>query len=173
MAACDTGKMILFIHSVLWDLRIPQEVATLLYKDNDACTAMGNAEKPTPCTWHINIKYASLCKWVERDLVILDRIDTSINMADHLMKALQPIIFHRHTDFLLGYVPPMYSPLYHSIVGTYTNHLIDLNLYVPKSFTTPITAAAARLYAPTPADYQHSPWLSILGHGQYNPLFWT
>jgi hypothetical protein len=30
MAACDTGKMILFIRSVLWDLHVPQEVATLL-----------------------------------------------------------------------------------------------------------------------------------------------
>ncbi len=162
--------MFLFIRSILWDLGIPQEVATLLYKDNDACTAMGNAQKPTPHTRHIDIKYFSLCKWVEWDLVILDRIDTSINMADHLTKALQPILFHWHADFLLGHVPPMYSPLYHSIVGTYTNHSIDLDLYVPESFTTPITAAAARVYAPTPADYQHSPW-SILGHGQYNPIF--
>ena len=171
MAACNTGKMILFIRSVLWDLRIPQEVATLLYEDSNACTAMGNAQKPTPRTRHIDINYFSLCEWVERDLVILDRIDTSINMADQLTKALQPILFHWHADFLLGHIPPMYSPLYHSIVGTYTNHSIDLDLYVPESFTTPITATAARVYAPTPADYQHSPWLSILGHGQYNPIF--
>ena len=43
MAAYDTGKMILFVRSVLWDLDIPQEAATVLYEDNDACTAMGNA----------------------------------------------------------------------------------------------------------------------------------
>jgi hypothetical protein len=103
--------------------------------------------------------------------MILDRIDTSINMADHLTNALQPILFHRHANFLLGHVPPMYSLLYHSIVGTYTNHSINLDLYVPKSFTTPLTTAAARVYAPTPTDYQHSPWLSILGHGRYNLLF--
>jgi hypothetical protein len=48
MAAYDTGKMILFVRSVLWDLGIPQEAATVLYKDNDGCTAMGNAQKPTP-----------------------------------------------------------------------------------------------------------------------------
>ncbi len=47
MAAYDTGKMILFISSVMWDLGIPQEVATILYEDNNACTAMGNAQKPT------------------------------------------------------------------------------------------------------------------------------
>jgi hypothetical protein len=76
MAACDTGKMILFVQSVLWDLGIPQEVATLLFEDANACTAMRNAQKPTPRTGHIDIKYFSLCKWVEQDLVILDRIDT-------------------------------------------------------------------------------------------------
>jgi hypothetical protein len=70
MAACNMGKVILFIRSVLWDLGIPQEAATLLYKDNDACTAMGNAQKPTPHTRHIDIEYFSLCEWVERDLVI-------------------------------------------------------------------------------------------------------
>jgi hypothetical protein len=47
MAAYDTGKMILFVRSILWYLGIPQEAATLLYKDNNGCTAMGNAQKPT------------------------------------------------------------------------------------------------------------------------------
>jgi hypothetical protein len=100
MAACDTGKMILYVRSILWDLHIPQEAATLLYEDNDGCTAMGNAQKPTTRTRHIDIKYFSLCDWVERDLMILERIDTSINMADHLTKALQPTLFHRHADYL-------------------------------------------------------------------------
>ena len=72
MAAYDTGKMILFIRSVLWDLGIPQEAATVLYEDNDACTAMGNAQKPTPRTRHMDIKYFSICEWVEQDLVHLE-----------------------------------------------------------------------------------------------------
>jgi hypothetical protein len=76
------------------DLHVPQEAATLVYEDNDSCTAMGNAQKPTPCTRHIDIKYFSLCEWVERNLMLLDRIDTSINMADHLTKALSSILFH-------------------------------------------------------------------------------
>ena len=69
MAAYDTGEMILFVRSILWDLGIPQEVATVLYEDNDACTAMGNAQKPTPRTSHIDIKYFSICEWIERDLM--------------------------------------------------------------------------------------------------------
>ena len=69
MAAYDTGKMILFVRSILWDLGIPQDAATVLHEDNDACTAMGNAQKPTPRTSHIDIKYFSICEWIERDLL--------------------------------------------------------------------------------------------------------
>jgi hypothetical protein len=30
MAACDAGKMILFVRSIMWDLGIPQQAATIL-----------------------------------------------------------------------------------------------------------------------------------------------
>ncbi len=88
MAACDIRRMCLFVRSIILDLDIPQEAATNAYKDNDGCTAMGNAQKLTPTkTRHIDIKYFALCDWVERDLIILKRIDTSIsNIANHLTK---------------------------------------------------------------------------------------
>jgi hypothetical protein len=165
MAACDTGKMILYIRSILWDLHIPQEAATLLYEDNDGCTAMGNAQKLTTRTRHIDIKYFTLCDWVERDLMLLDRIDTSINMADHLTKALQPTLFHRHADFLLGHIPPTYSPVYQSIIGNFPRHTPNVDIFVPATFTTPLTARAAHTYTPHKEDYQYSPWLSILCMG--------
>ncbi len=109
---------------------------------------MGNAQKPTTHTQHIDIKYFSLCEWVERSPMILGQIDTSINMADHLTKALQPTLFHRHADFLLSHIPPTYSPLYTSIIGDFPNHTPKIDLFIPASFTAPITAAAARVYAP-------------------------
>jgi hypothetical protein len=170
MSAYFTGKMILFIRSVLWDLDIPQEAATLLYKDNDACTAMANAQKSTPRTRHMDIKYFSLSEWVKRDLMLLERIDTSINLADHFTKSLQPALFHRHADFILGHIPPAYLPVYHSIIGSYTTNDVYLDKFVPSSFTTPITAAAARVHAPLPSDYAGNPWSPILGHGLYNPV---
>ncbi len=86
-------------------------------------------------------------------------------MADHLTKALQPILFHRHADFLLGHVPPTYSPIFKSTVESLMNQQIHINLFVPESFTTPLTAAAARVYAPLKDDYHDSPWLIIIGHG--------
>jgi hypothetical protein len=143
MLAYFTGKMILFIQSVLWDLDIPQEAATLLYENNDACTAMANAQKPTPRTCHMDIKYFSLSEWVERDLMWLEQSNMSINLVDHFTKSLQPALFHPHANFILGHIPPAYLPVYRSIIGSYAGNDDYLDKFVPSSFTTPITAAAA------------------------------
>ena len=164
MAACDVGRMSLFVRSVLWDLDVPQEAATIAYEDNDGCTAMGNAQKPTARTRHIDIKYFALCEWVERDLLRLERIDTSINPSDHLTKALSRILFHRHADYLLGHVPPKYSPVYKRAISTYTDDKDDSDQYVPESFTTPTTASAARVFVPSLDNIKGNPWLRILWH---------
>jgi hypothetical protein len=52
--------MSLFVRSILWDLNIPQEAATIAYEDNDRCTAMANAQKPTTRMHHNDIKYFAL-----------------------------------------------------------------------------------------------------------------
>ncbi len=111
MAAYDTGKMILFGQSILWDLGIPQEAAMVMHKDNDACTAIGNAQKPTPRTRHMDIKYFLLCNWVKRDLMHLERVDTKMNMVDMFTKSLPRLMFHCHADYLMGHAPPKYSPV--------------------------------------------------------------
>ncbi|KAL7505136.1 hypothetical protein ACHAXN_002640, partial [Cyclotella atomus] len=71
---------------------------------------MANAGRPTPRTRHIDIKYYAIQEWVERDLLVLHRVDTSVNTADHLTKPLSRILFYRHRDFYMGHVPPTYSP---------------------------------------------------------------
>ena len=158
MAACDLGRMCLFIRSILCDLDILQEAATVAYEDNDGCTSMGNAQKPTPRTLHIDIKYFTLCNWIERDLIILECIDTSINPSDHLTKALSRILFHRHADFLLGHVPPQYSPVYRHAITTYSDFYKDIKSFVPDSFTTPTMALATRIHAPILEDITDNPW---------------
>ncbi len=158
------GKMILFIRSIMWDLGIPQEAATMLYEGNDAFTAMGKAHKPTTCTHHMDITYFSICEWVDRDLMHLEQVDTKINMSDHLTKSLSRALFHQHTNFLLGHVPPTYSPVHKSIVGMYTDNYVNLDKYIPDSFTTPICDKAARTHAPHKEDYVGSLWLIVLWH---------
>ena len=100
----------------------------------------------------------------------LERINNSINLADHFTKSLQPALFHRHADFILGHIPPAYSPVYRSIIGLYAGNDDYLEKFVPLSFTNPLTAAAARVHAPLWSDYADNPWITILGHGLYNPL---
>ena len=55
---------------------------------------MANAGKPTPRTRHINVRYFAICDWVERDLVILERVDTPQNLADNFTKPLSCILFY-------------------------------------------------------------------------------
>jgi hypothetical protein len=110
----------------------------------------------------MDIKYFSICEWVERDLMYLDRINTTINMANHFTKGPTRALFHRHANFLLGHIPPMYSPVYQSIVGKYTDQLFDIDYHLPESFTTPLCAAVARVHAPLPEDYAGNPWLIVL-----------
>ena len=86
-------------------------------------------------------------------------------MSDHMTKSLQTTLFHQHTDFILGHIPPMYSPVCGSIIGMYTNHTVEIDHFVLPSFTTPTTTAAACIHAPILSDYQHNPWLHIIGHG--------
>eukprot|EP00804_Cyclotella_cryptica_P011890 CCRYP_004389-RB/>CCRYP_004389-RB protein AED:0.60 eAED:0.60 QI:0/-1/0/1/-1/0/1/0/168 len=104
--------MILFIRSILWDLGIPQQAATVMYEYNDTCTAMANAQKPTSRTRHMDIRYFALADWVERDIMVLQRVHTSINMADHMTKLLDRTLFYRHIDYIMGHIPPIYLPCY-------------------------------------------------------------
>ena len=112
MGNLDFGKILLYICSVLWDLGVPQHAASVLYEDNDACTAMAMAQKPASRTRHMDIKYHVIRDWVERDLIHLRRIDTTANLADLFTKPLGSTLFYRHTDYVLGHVRPFYAPQY-------------------------------------------------------------
>lgn len=116
MFAYDAGCMSLYLHSILWDLGLQQDAATILYEDNDGATAMANAGKPVPCTRHIDVKFYAIQEWVECNLLVLRCIDTSINMANHLTKPLPRIFFYYHYAFYMGQVPLTYSPKYNDVV---------------------------------------------------------
>jgi hypothetical protein len=74
MSACEAAKMMLFIRTIIWELGIPQQAALLYYVDNDGITAIANAQKSTSRTRYMDIRFFVIFEWVERDLVILQRI---------------------------------------------------------------------------------------------------
>ena len=115
----------------MWDLGVPQQAATILYEDNNTCTLMAMSQKPTPRMRHMDMKYFSLCEWVERDLNKLERVDTSLNMADHFTNQLGTLLFRRHTDYIMGHVPPKYSECVNNVYAALKQGLV-------KPITVPI-----------------------------------
>ena len=111
-AACDAGKAILYIRSILDEIGIPQDEATTLFIDNNGALLMGNAQQPTRRTRHMDIKHFSLLDWIERELIIMKRIPTSDNCADALTKSLGRQLHYRHTDYILGKSIPSYAAAY-------------------------------------------------------------
>jgi hypothetical protein len=143
MEATVAGRMSLYIRSIMWDLQIPQEAATILYEDNDGATAMANSGKPTSRSRHIDIKYYAIQEWIERDLLVLHRIDTALNMADHYTKPLPRILFYRHNDYNMGRVPPTYSPKYKDCLRIYSVPSTEMTTKQKE-----YTARAAKTLAP-------------------------
>jgi hypothetical protein len=92
-------------------------------------------------------------------------------MADHLTKTLSQILFHRHADFLLGHIPPRYSPAYDNTVANKQQD-DEIENYVPFSFTTPATAKVSRIRRPTHIDITGNPWLPVIWWNEvYNSHF--
>ena len=108
-AACDAGKAILYIRSILEEINVPQEQATALYIDNQGALLMGNAQKPTRRTRHMDIKKFAILEWIQQDLLLLKRISTSDNYADGMTKQTGRQLFYRHFDYILGNIPPTYT----------------------------------------------------------------
>ena len=106
---------------------------------------MGNAQKPTKRTRNMDVQYFALDEWIERDLLHLARVDTKSNVVDNFTKALTRILFHRHADVTLGHIPPSYSPLARTRVGS--NSQSPPTLYEVDNL--PSCAAAAKVVAPT------------------------
>ena len=116
IAACDAGKNCLYLRSILNDLCIEQEDATIIYEDNQGAIAMANAGRPTKRTKHIDTRSFALLSWVEQDLITLKRVPTSDNSADALTKNTPRILFNRHTDYILGKTPPDYVTVNTSVL---------------------------------------------------------
>ena len=134
----------------------------------------------------MDIQYQVLCECVERDLIILERVDTTINKVDHFTKLLSSILFHRHIDYIMGHVPPEYSPAYERSTGQIGKPTVKLT---PDSYTTkdtlpvvikdepdeefiPVAARAARIYTPDYTALTNTFWTKIVASAclPYNPI---
>ena len=113
-ALAEAGKMMLYIRSILNDLALDQTKASILFEDNQGCICMTDARKPTKRTRHVDIRHFAVLDWVEQDLLQITKIPTAENSADTLTKSLGRVLFHRHTDRLLGCHVPTYSSFHNA-----------------------------------------------------------
>jgi deoxyuridine 5'-triphosphate nucleotidohydrolase len=108
MAASEAGKYILYIRTILKEIGLPQQMATVLYEDNQGALLMANAQQPTKRTRHVETRHFAIQEWVERDLLTLLRIATNDNYSDVLTKATGRILFYRHMNYIMGKIRPSY-----------------------------------------------------------------
>ena len=122
VAACEAGKYILYLRSLLQEIGLRQEDATILYEDNQGALLMANAQRPTKRTKHMDLKHFGLQDWIQRDLLILHRINTSDNYADVMTKPLARTLFHRHINYIMGKIVPEYA---HNMMDIVVRHFYD------------------------------------------------
>ena len=62
---------------------------------------MGNAQKPTRRIRHMELKKFVLLDWIQQDLILMKRTNTSDNYADAMTKQTGRQLFYRHFDYIL------------------------------------------------------------------------
>ncbi len=107
-AAVEAGKYILYVRSILEEIGLPQDEATVLFEDNQGALLLANAQQPTKRTRHMDIKNFALQDWVKEDLIRLLRIATNDNYADVMTKATARTLFYRHMNYIMGKIIPSY-----------------------------------------------------------------
>jgi hypothetical protein len=108
-AATEAGKYILHLRTILQEIGLLQEDATVLFEDNQGALLMANAQRPTKRTRHMDIKHFIIQDWVAEDLLCLHRIPTADNFSDAMTKAQGGTLFYRHMNYIMGKVVPEYA----------------------------------------------------------------
>ena len=57
----------------------------------------------------MDVKYFAIQNWIENDLLVLARIDTSDNESDTMTKNVGRTLFYRYRDYLMGKIIPEYA----------------------------------------------------------------
>jgi hypothetical protein len=114
----------------------------------------------------MHIKYFALADWVECDLMILQRINTAINMADHFTKILDRTLFYRHVNFINGHIPPPYSPCHDSSAWN-PQYVKNEGVTRDDLAIRPTAAAAAK------CELSLDPWVNIVSHECISNPIWS
>eukprot|EP00536_Pseudo-nitzschia_multiseries_P018862 jgi/Psemu1/57706/gm1.57706_g len=105
-AAAEAGKMVLYIRSILWELRIIMILQSSMKTIPRGALFMVTADQPTKRTCHMNTtKLFVVQDWIKEEHISLEAIiNTQHNLNDHLTKALVGRIkfYQQQTDVIMG-----------------------------------------------------------------------
>jgi len=104
--AVYTAKAVKHLRSVLCDLGLPQQKATIIYEDNKAAIDMINDSKPTTQSCHIDIQHFAIQEWRDWGEVEMRHIPGILNPADDETKALSWMLHSRHSHHTMGHYGP-------------------------------------------------------------------
>jgi len=138
-AACDAGKTILYLRTILEEMGIEQYEATILFEDNQGALLMANAQQPTRRTRHLETATFALQDWVARDLLQLVYRASDKNSSDGLTKPLSRILFYKHFDVLMGRMIPKRFRILKQKVNGMSNITAERNEGLKESNDTTMT----------------------------------
>jgi hypothetical protein len=84
----DGGKAALYLRSIMEEIGLEQLHPTKILCDNQGALTITNAQQPSKCTCHVEIKEFAVQHWVEDERIIYEDVITTHNPSDSLSKAL-------------------------------------------------------------------------------------
>ena len=109
-AAVEAIKDIMWFRSLMAEIGFPQTEPTPMYVDNASMIALATAYSGNhKRVKHFLVRLNFLIDAVAAGVVIMEKVDTLVNLADALTKSLGPTEFIPKADGLLG-VPPTSTP---------------------------------------------------------------
>lgn len=81
IAAYDTKKYCLYIGSILHDVSLEQDDATIIYKDNRGTIEMDNVGHPIKRVKHMDMRHFAIHEWLEQDLIRLKYLPVTIALT--------------------------------------------------------------------------------------------
>ena len=101
-AACTAGKLCRFVRTFMDDLGIPLQGPISLAEDNSATRDIAHGGKVTSNMRHLAVRTHSLMDLVRFGYILLRKVKSCFNRADHYTKLLPKPAFELHTHHSLG-----------------------------------------------------------------------
>jgi hypothetical protein len=94
----DTGKAALYIRSILEEIQIEQILPAQISVGNGGAQQMPNAQQPTKCTRHVDMKEFVILQWTEEEQIMFEDVPSALNPSGSLSKPTGCVKFYEHRD---------------------------------------------------------------------------